>query len=207
MKNTTDPLDLASLEESTFRSRYDDGLLDLLAGLALLAMGLSIGTEMSGMAGVWAALIFPMWLGLRQRLIEPRTGYVEFAPERRAKLRRTQIILVLGGVFTLLGGVAVFVMTNREAGGPGIMKQLGPIPFAIALALPALIGALLLGVHRWFVHAGVIVGLVSAGHVLDLPFRLTLSTAGAIVLLIGVVILVRFLRAHPVPELNGHGTA
>lgn len=205
----TDPLDLDTLEERAFRRRFDDGLLDLAVGVFVLAFGLCMDTEYSGLSGIWGPVCFSLWFALRKTVTEPRLGYVEFRRARRDRVRlRT---LLMAGVLTLsvIAGLAFWFGSASEDGGVRDLAQdLAPLGFLLSLGGLVAIGGGLLGLARGFVYAGLIVGLGFIGHLVLDELRPGLSLAGAVITVCGAVLLARFLRTHPRLRTDeGHGEA
>lgn len=192
------PLDLEALEQRAFRSRFDDGLLDLIVGLFLLAMGATMGTEWGGMAGIWAAVLLPQWYVLRKTITEPRVGYVQFGPTRQSLMRRKMLIMTLALGGSVLAGLVMWFLQARK--DPALIEMLrpwGPTPFGLMLALMIGIGAALLGIGRGYVYAALIVVCVTGGHSLGFDLGPTLVVPGVVVTLWGAVLLRRFIVANP----------
>jgi hypothetical protein len=205
----TDPMDLDALEEQAFRSRYDNGLLDLFLGLFVLAFGLSIGTEYGGMSAIWGAVCVAMYYPIQKRITEPRLGYAEFGPGRKAKMRHKQLLMALALGLSMFGGVAALVMVeSKSAGMQDTMQSLGPIPFGGMLALMAVVGSALLNIRRGYAYAALIFGTISGGHMAGVDLRHTMIASGAIVTVCGVICLMHFLQKYPRPVQDGsHGEA
>ena len=204
----THPLDLEAREERAFRSRFEDGLADVLLGLVLLAMGATFETEAGGLAGVWFACLVPLWHPLHRKLIEPRLGYVEFGPTRQALQRRKQLVMVLAlGLSVLMGLGMWFVMAEGSEGLREAMRPLGPLPFLVALGTLIALAGFMLHLRRGFAYAAAIIGFGMLGHAWGDALRPGLLAAGALVTVCGAVLLTRFLRTHPVLEepLDGAG--
>jgi len=193
-----DSLDLDSLEESAYQSRFDDGIGDLLLGLAILAMGISFGTEMGGMAGVWAAMIVPMWYPLHRAVSEPRLGYVEFGAGRRAKVRRKKLgMSVMLGV-SLLTGLAIYAFKSGDAPRED-MRAYAALPFLGLLAIMIAVASMLLGLRRGYLYSALIIGsglLILFVADVD-PLRPALQLSGALIAVSGIYLLARFVRMHP----------
>ncbi len=197
---TTHPLDLDGREEAAFRSRFDDGLADLLIGLAVLAMGATLGTELGGMAGVWGALVVPLWLPLHKAITEPRLGYVEFGPGRRAKMRRKQLVLTGALGTTVLAGLLLWYLSAKD--GAAVREALHGwegLPFLASLAAVIVVAGVVVHARRALAYGGVLLlgGLLTKDVAAMDPLRLALMIGGAVITATGAALLVRFLRSHP----------
>ncbi len=191
--------DLESLEEGLYRSMFDDGLFDTLVGLGVLGMGLVWLSEASAFGGLLPALLVPFWAPLRRRLIEPRVGKAEFRPARRSLERGKQILLILLGVLTLCVGVALyFKVRSADANIEQFLKTFVPGLPAALLGVGAWIIAALYGLRRYFGYGAALFAAGVTVALAGLEPGVALSVGGAFPLLVGAVVLARFLRRHPV---------
>ena len=98
-----------SSEARLFASFWDDGTLDLLTGGAVVLIGLGYVFDAPLVEVVVLPLALTVWAIVRKRVVEPRTGYVEFTRERRARTGRGLLAaLALGaGLLALTRGDGV----------------------------------------------------------------------------------------------------
>ena len=68
----------ATLESRLFRRYWDDGLLDVFAGVGTLSLARS-GRPTSSRRARHTAILAVFWAPLRRRLVESRVGHVEFS--------------------------------------------------------------------------------------------------------------------------------
>ena len=207
----TEAINLKELEKKAFRSTFQDGLWDIFLGIILMAMAVNtllsrIGvSELETMAvfiGLEVVAIIVLIAG-KKRITVPRIGHVKFSPKRRAKLTKVRLVLALSVIVGLVAFVAATAMRGNPSAimSPGILFPLG-----------------------WMVNALIVFGLMA--HFMDFPrlyiigilYAITLpidsalhELAGikityivfgipaAIILVMGFVILSRFLRDHPLP--------
>ncbi|MCO6436901.1 MAG: hypothetical protein J5J06_07425 [Phycisphaerae bacterium] len=189
-----DVYDVSRVEKRVFHAYWQDGLLDILAGVSVMAIGLGwlLGVLVAGM-GVPIVAIF-VWGVLRRRVTEPRLGRVTFSDWRNREMKLGMIAIVSLGI-VLFG----FVGTRIARGGP-------PTPLAqwFAPAIPAFLLVLLclscaeaLRLGRFVIHALAFAtsGLIAAAVGIEPGWSLIL--AGAFVACWGVYMLKRFLRSFP----------
>ena len=146
----TTPTDLNELEHRAYRTLWQDGLLDLFVGIAIVCIGTSWVAGSPVLGAVVPALLVPLWQATRKRLVEPRVGYVEFSSERKGRERRSLGALLLLGVLMLVLGVAVYFVTRTD---PSHLAHLAPavipaLPAAL-MALGGVLVALLFGIRRF----------------------------------------------------------
>lgn len=216
-------INLKELERKAFRSTFQDGLWDIFLGLLLLNMG--IGTMLGGMLGETemslmsllgsmvpliafaAVVLLAFWAG-KKFITTPRIGLVKFGPQRKAKMKNLRAVLfvsVLLGVIMLILGWAAFT-------GNGLPWWVTEIPLPLYVwPLQTIIvfglGAYFLDVTRFYAY-GVLYGLPFPLGILlventDLTglssMAITFGVAAGVMMLIGVVLFVRFLRKYPLP--------
>ena len=186
----------ATLTESELFSVYwDDGLLDLLCGLALLATGCGWLIGLGPFAVVQAPLWVVLWTPLRQSLIEPRSGYVEFS---RAHRQRTEH--ELGWAFGL--GIAVFVLVALIGVGvrSGQLRLDSPdlvagLPAAL-IGVAAVLAALLTGARRFYAYAVVLLVCAAVTGAAGWSPAVPITVAGFVVTVSGAILVVRFIRSR-----------
>ncbi len=205
-------ISLKELEKKAFRSVHQDGLLDMVFGLILLLLGLgqllerqpgiSEGAAMAVYAGLVLVIVGGFTL-LKRKVTLPRIGSAKFGPSRRAKVRK--VVWVLAASAGL--GLAVFAVTAT-----------GLLPGGSGLAIPALFlvncvvvfGAMAyfmehsrLYLYGWFY--GLSLFLSEWLRPVSLyPLLWAVIPFSVIMVIIGTVLFVRFLRDYPLPA---HGAA
>lgn len=180
-------------ERDLFRSFWDDGLLDILGGMALLLTGLGWESQLGPLAVVQAPLWIVLWTPLRRRLVEPRAGFVRFALERRRRntIRLSWTVALGLGLFAL---VAVAALVARERGSlPTAQQAVDGLP-ALLVALAAGLAGFLTGAKRFHAYG---LGLV-AGAAVTMVFPLgpaaPLVMVGMAAVATGLFLLTRFVR-------------
>ena len=212
-------ISLKEAERKAFRSTFQDGLWDIYLGFLVLLMG--VGPELGGrmedgtltipailviilvlacipMLGFWAA---------KRYITTPRIGLVEFGPERQAKRKKVTAIFsvsVFVGVVLLL--LALFFMNN-----PPSWVEWGWVLPAGIWGLNAVVVSSLAGYYLDFPRAylyGWFLALPFPASILllenfNLPFITSYAVFAGVMILIGAVLLVRFLRRYPMPDMEG----
>ena len=210
-------IDLKELEKKAYRSFFEDGIWDIYLGLMLLVIGGGPALLALGASVMWAAsaplaaavLGMLIFYGGKKHLTVPRLGAVQFGAARRLGRKKTSLVLACSA----LVGVALLVLAaTRSLSSLGLA---GVPTVAIIFAANCLVvfglGAYYLDFGRLYVY-----GLLYA-----VPFPLAVvlaerwsAAAGFIVayalsaapmMLVGSILLVRFLRRYAVPaqpELN-----
>jgi hypothetical protein len=193
-------VDFETLKRKLYFSYHRDGILDLVVGLTMLGFGINMNTESS-------AFIVLSWIGLilygplKSTITIPRMGYVQFDD---ARTRRSQLLALLGiGIGTLI----LFVSFSLIMRGDNVSAEfdtwfreyylliLGGIP-AVALAITAV----QTGVYRLLGHSLLILVVIFAGIRLNISESFYVMGLGGVISLIGLWLLIRFMRQYPVQK-------
>lgn len=204
-------INLKEIERKAWRSFYQDGLWDIFWGLLLLAMAVGallsdIGRSEPLQYGILIALeavaILVLFVGKRHITV-PRIGRVRFGPKRKRRLSKVSVILAI----SVLLGAVFFVAAEAVTGNLAkwmTLEFIFPAGWVVNCIVVFSLMAYFLDFGRLYV-----VGLMYAIAVpLDIVQRefasvdLTFVAFGvptAVILLMGTVVLIRFLREYPLP--------
>ncbi len=186
-------VNLKEIQRNVYMSFFQDGLWDIFLGLFILGWGLAILTGGTYLPGVlFASLYFSAW-GVKKWLTYPRIGYVRFSETSRRRITARFVIL---GVVVLLIGVMAAVLWGIGT-RPRWLADYFPLVFNGMLAAIVCFVACWARASRFYVHATLIF-LGAVFHVwLGIRWEFGFLGAGGIIVLIGVAILIVFLRKYP----------
>ena len=193
---------LDKLERSVFRSYWDDGLLDGFAALGVFLIGLFWIRDLPVAAAIVPALMAPLWKPLREKLIEPRLGMVEFSERREKRNRKSLQWVMYLGIASLILAIELYFARDSLKLLPATAFIAG-LP-AILLGLLAMITALLTGAYRFLLYTLVLITFALIGISQDWRPGLIMASAGSAMLVLAAVLMTRFFMTHPVTE--GEGT-
>jgi hypothetical protein len=201
-------INLKELERKAWTSYFQDGLWDIYLGFLLLTMGMGPVLPSLDTSVIWTLAMLltfsvlawlAFWAG-KKFITTPRMGLVKFGPRRKARLKKTRAVLFL----SVLLGVIMFVlraMWNIEWAAIPIPAYVWAVQAVVVFGL----GAYFLDVSRFYAYGMLYALPVPVGIVLlqntgfpglmFLPFGIS----GGIMVLIGVVLFIRFLREYPLP--------
>jgi len=200
----THAIDLKTMERKAYLSYHQDGLLDLGLGLLILAVGIGWAVGMPWLLGVFFAVGIPSYGAAKKILTIPRLGLVHFGPDRQRRVKREiSFFLIYFTITAMLGVVMLFLVTavNRSPEGFGRLLEkfiMAPPGILVAIAFAAL--AYWKQVNRYYVHAVLLLIAIFGGPLLGIDRPVYFSAAGAAIMLAGLAVLIRFLRAYPLPE-------
>jgi hypothetical protein len=208
--DTPAEVDLNQIERAVWMRCYEDGLMEIFLGLMLLLMGSgSVFLETFGMSEMstilillaMAAAAFVLFYLGKRIVTFPRIGRVKFGPKGKARVKKTTIIMSGSALVGLLAFVLATMLHS------GRITNLSPdliLPLIWVINSVVVFGlwAWVAGIPRFF-----FIGILFA---LPLPLIIGLkelanvrigygafAIPGSIVLLMGVVILARFIMKYP----------
>jgi hypothetical protein len=194
------PIDLKALERRAFRSTFQDGLMEIYLGLMLLSFGsgrlldaLNLSDNATLLVGVIGgmALIAGVIL-VRETVVIPRRGRVRFGVQRRRRQQGVAWAWIVGWYAAL--GILFAVGTGHLALGRWAVLAI----FGAIIVLPFWLGAYGLQIPRLYAYGVLIAAALLIGHAAGSVLA-GLITLGVIMIGIGIVLLVRFVREHPIP--------
>lgn len=201
VKNSASSLDpeLAGLERRTWRYLGDDGLADLLLGLALLCFGVGMVAELGMLAALGPAICVMNFKPIHARWIVPRRGVVRLRTERRRFLKGAMARMVALQIVLILVGVGIWQVMGSDAARARLQNFM---PLAAMIPFPVLIA--LLGrwfdVPRFYAQAAILLALVIGLHFAGAESGWPLVLSGGLLFAHGLWMLTRFFRTHPRPQ-------
>jgi hypothetical protein len=213
----SETLSLKQLERRAYRSFFKDGLWDISLGLLLLALG--VGAALSRFGITWGhvipdlhAIVLSLYLVATALLVVgkkyitvPRMGAVRFGPVRKARLSASVIILAGSA---LLGLVLFLLLANRLVPGDWFSgRMIGLLAFGLNAIIVFSLVAYFLDFSRLYAYAVLWALAFPASEAVAthtplsgaFAFLFTIGAFSAVMLGIGIVLLIRFVRDYPIP--------
>lgn len=184
------------LELRIYRYYWDDGLLDLFAGIGVVLIGISWMRGYAAAGAIVPALLVPLWQPFRQRFVEPRLGVVEFSDSRRRQNRKRLKLVAYLGIISLIIALELYFNRERLPIDPGT-RLIAGLP-AMLLGVLAVMTAMLIASARFLVYALVLLATGSVGAWLNWSPGTIMAVGGAVILVIATAVFAMFLRANPV---------
>ena len=108
-------IDMKQIEQKTFRESQQDGLMELVMGVCMVAISTRLFSRVLVFMLVLPVLLFgPVLLAMRRRFTYPRIGYVKLIPDRPKTvitgilIVTLIVIVVMAAAFLLFGDVGDF---------------------------------------------------------------------------------------------------
>ncbi|PXF61073.1 MAG: hypothetical protein C4B59_05800 [Candidatus Methanogaster sp.] len=199
----TQEINLKELEKKAFRSYHEDGIWDIFLGLIMMAMAVNAFLSKIGVPELQTMIAF---IGLelvavifliagKKRITVPRIGHVKFGKTRRAKLTKVKIVLALSVIFGLVALALGIIMQGDSSG------VLLPLAWMVNALIVFSVMAYFMDFPRLYI-IGILYAMVLpidvALHEFGIAY-IIFGIAATIILVMGLVILSRFLRDHPLP--------
>jgi hypothetical protein len=195
-------LDMKEIERQVFLSYSEDGLVDIAIGVVIAAWGLMLIQEPTGLIGLLGLLGMGIWYIGKRIITIPRIGVIEPNPKMERRLTNLAVFLIVLGLVAFAG-----ILLTRAAGSTMIGDySLGILGLVLAAGVALL--AYLLNAARLYIYAVILFVSFAGGEILAKTvttfdaFALSVIVGGGLILLSGIVVLVRFMRKYPRPQME-----
>jgi hypothetical protein len=187
---------LRQLKRRAYLDYHQDGIIDVLIGVAILGFGLWIWLDQPIFAFL-CLFCFGSYIQLKNAITVPRFGYVRFQEGKR----ETGLLVWLGiglvllalvvGILFLLGpdrvGLAPFTFLRKFH--VYVMSSIGAVLMAIF--------GLWSGIRRLLAYALFLIAALVITSVQDLDRSVPLLLTGSVLMLMGLILMIRFIRRNP----------
>lgn len=183
-------INLKELELKAWTSYFQDGLWDIFMGLLMLTMGIRELTDnVWSTFGVGAAVLVSL-VG-KKFITVPRIGRVKFGPARKAKQRKLMAVVGIAVLATLI------LLLTTLLGLDTPQAVVAPI-LVICIALVFGLMAYYMDFRRLYAYGLLFAISMALWETLEEPIGpIAFSVSGGIALLIGLVVLIRFIHKYP----------
>lgn len=203
-------IDLEELERKAFRSMFQDGLWDIFLGLYTLALSTSplaylrgIERPLSYIPAFAITVIGVLAMRVAKKSITlPRMGLVKLGRRRKARFKKMRIVLSIASLLTTI--LIVLTLTGdvkpADWGAPGwLMPGVIGMLTAVEISFMAyFVGYAPLYLYGWLFGLSFPVSALLEEYA-GITFPVAFVASGVVMLLIGTVSLIRFLRDYPLP--------
>jgi len=204
---------LKEIEKKAYRSTFQDGIWDIFLGLTLLILaigallsniGVTKGVHMTILIAL-LAVVFLAFIAGKKFITVPRMGFVKFGPKRKSKIRKSRIILLVSVVAgAVVFAAAALVIRSYPSGRPKLLLLL-PAAWIVNAIIVFSFLAYYLDCTRLYAY-GVLFALPVPVDMVVKEFAgvnlspIAFAIPATVMLVIGTVLLVRFLRDYPFPS-------
>lgn len=192
--------DFIELQQRTYASYHQDGLIDMIIGWAILGFGINMALDSSAFLFLgWLPIVF--YVPIKNRVTVPRIGYVKFSASNSLIIG-----IVLAVLLVLLLGIFILLIV-----GPNIIpvqinewfSEYYLLLFGGLLGLGFAGTASATGITRFYAYAIMLVLIIAGGIWLNVPAAIYVIAAGLVIEIVGIILMVRFLRRYPMANERG----
>lgn len=199
----TEEPNLKEIERRAYMSYHQDGLLDIFAGLYILAFGLGIFATIIWdysfgliIPGGLIAVIIPVWISAKRKITIPRIGYVNFGIRGANKLTAIFIgMLVLG-----LGAFFAFTLVSSQGGSMqlhDLIFENGMLIVGFGSLIVCVLFGYSIGLKRLYVYGIIAAIALVIGHLTGIFFAYILFALAIVVIVTGFAVLINFVKKYP----------
>jgi hypothetical protein len=192
--------DFKKLQQRTYASYHQDGLIDMIIGWAIIGFGINMALDNSAFLFLsWLPIIF--YVPVKNRVTVPRIGFVKFSSSKSLILG-----LVLAILLILLMGIFILLIVGPDLIPTQIrewFREYYLLLFGTILSLGFAGVAYATGITRFYAYAIMLVLVFVTGVWLNVPDPIYVITAGLLIEIVGIMLMVRFLRKYPVVNEGG----
>jgi hypothetical protein len=192
-----DEINLKEIERKAYLSYHQDGLWDIFLSIFFLGTGIFMFFNTIYLMGGLIAALLPGAIIIKRSFATARLGYVKFAPKRQAQEKKSRAKLTIILTFTAILGLVNFMAFFGKAEWQTFIRNLGIIPFGFVLSLVLGAVGLFFEMKRFVVYAVLILAVFIAGHLTKSDPPALFILLGIIFLVVGLVMLIRFLQKYP----------
>lgn len=192
-----DKISLKQIEKKAYLTYHQDGIWDILLGTALFWFGLTIRFDLAYLAGIWPAVLIFSVLGIKKAFTLPRLGYVQFSPKRQSHTKRGLAKMTALLSFTALLGLLTFYAFTGDADWQFFIRDLGILPFGFVITLILITVGIVFGIYRLIGYGIFVMLCFVLGHLAGTELAAIFIFPGAIFTIIGIILLINFMRKYP----------
>jgi hypothetical protein len=192
-------VDLKEIEQKAFRISQQDGLMELVMGICLLAMSTRLFSRvLIGMFPLAMLLFRPVLNAMRKRFTYPRTGYVKLVEDKPKDAIAGIAIITL----IVIAVLAVAFILLADVGDFGLWLKWVPFWAGVVLAIMFISLAAKSGTTRYYIFAlwsavyGIVLSILNFKPI-ETGTLLYFFAMGALLTPSGLVLFLRFLRKYP----------
>ena len=193
---------LKQISKKTNEQYFEDGIWDIMIGVIFLLVGVAIWYDMNALSLAPLLLVFSPAL-IKKKITLPRTGHIQVKKQRKTLVSFTFFALVV----LLEGGILYLGVLNPSSNSlVQFFTQNLLLLSGVMIALTMIFIAWYMNFQRLYIYAGLTVLDFTImrwwGHLAGISLTLT----GLVILMIGLLILNRFIKDHPLSGDQNNST-
>jgi len=205
----TQEIDLKALEKKAWTSYFDDGILDITVGLFILIFGIGMTTRFTYLAALsWMAIFF--FAGAKKSITLPRVGIVKFSADREKRMKRETSFYMIFFIITAVMGLLFFMGLTMDISQSirTLVGNLALLTYEMIIGVGLCFVAYWKQIRRFYLYGALVFILTISIPLFNIPLteHMLFSAAyqfiitGTLILIVGLIVLIRFLRKYPEKE-------
>ena len=183
-------INIKEIQRKVYLAYFSDGLWDILLGTFIMLFTVHVIPFPPLTAIVCYMVGYFVVIFLKRRITHPRVGYARISWNRKVPIMLFMPLLVVG-IIVLVGGLVAYISVTL-----GIVFESQYIVMGTLFAAVVAFIAYRFKVKRWYIYALLILVAYVLREWSSLSLRYGTFIFGGIILLVGMVVLVRFLRKY-----------
>lgn len=185
--------DLRDAERKNYHFYFEDGILDIIAGLPVLSFGLGMVFDAT-LLFIFTWLPMILYWPAKQAITLPRMGYVKFSPERQRKISKNMVLLLIAGsVFAVLGFVVTLGFEGQVFNLRDFMMKYSLLVLGAIMASAFVLISILFELRRFSGYGALVFAAWLIPFIFPIREGTPVALIGGLISMIGFGILVRFL--------------
>jgi len=197
--------DIRQFDKVLYEKYLDHGLIDI--GLGLMFVSIFFAWIFEGPMSLFIIVLPILFMSsfgslLWQKVISPRLGYVKWGGLSSGKMNKLAVLLVsIVAPFFILAIILV-VFYNNSTPSDWLIEMHLIIIGTLCLIIFSITG-FITGIQRFYFYGVGAIFIFNMAHLLNTSAYLSFGILGIIILVIGIYLLIQFLKNHPVLGLEG----
>jgi len=199
-------INLKEIERKAYTSYHQDGIIDIFIALFILSLAASIIADMIWLGWMFFIVGASIYATAKRVITVPRIGFVKF-PQQRIKM--IWIIAVVLGVLSTALGLITFMQVESGSTPTWLLfaiENYMPV-IGVSLATAFSVVGYSLRTKRMYAYATLALATFVPGHFLYFPLHYYMFLLGTLILLLGLAMLIRFVRRYPLSTTDTTGAS
>lgn len=179
------------------RAFWQDGLLDVVAGVTLICIAIAWITGNYVLGTVAPAFAIPTWSVFRKWLVAPRLGNVRFDQTGHRRVKRSLLALYGIGCLCFVFGIVVYWITSSPNPSEIRMEMAIPALPAVLVGVGGWLCAVMFGINRLAIYGAVCIAAGVSLVFWDLNPGWSLLVGGIFTSATGILLIIRFINRFP----------
>ena len=192
-------------DDVSFRNSID-GMWDIGIALAFLLAGLAFLLDLVAVAGGFIFAIYLLMIGMKRKYVYPRIGYVQHKGMSAKSQKLLLMLMIVGLAFLILGVIVFSRATNplHRVATDLIIQNWAAIVFGLVIATMISMVAAVYKIKRFYLYSILVfiaflsMRFIDYAHIVPV----SLMACGLVMLPIGIVLYINFLKRFPRLEVN-----